>query len=251
MSEREVMRMADVVRVTGLSISTVNRALKRDDGTFPKPTRNGERGNLHFDGQEVREWVAARKRVTDLVKSFGVPDDFMDAVRAIDDEAMTDSLQVAKRYKKRPADVLRSFDKLKCSPEFRQRNFALAEYIDDQGKPRRMVRMTKDGFVLLVGKFTSEDATIMTERYIACYNAMGRYIIALEAGIIMAGDADVIVKLQTLRESASHYASGLATVGHQIRRCEAHEGAVVTRASSAIDTRQIGLPFDLTPARIE
>jgi phage regulator Rha-like protein len=109
-----------------------------------------------------------------------------------------------------------------------------------------MVRMTKDGFVLLVGKFTSEEATLMTERYIGCFNAMKRYIIALESGIIMAGDADVITKLQNLREVARHHASGLATAGHQIRRCEAHEGAVVARVAE--ESRQIALPFQYEEA---
>jgi Rha family phage regulatory protein len=244
-SEKETLTMAQAIKATGLSRSTIVRALKRNDSTFPKPVRNGERGNMHFDREEVLALAAARKRVTDLVKSFGVPDDFMDAVRQVGDEAMTDSLQVAKRYRKTHFNVLQSFDRLKCSAQFRELNFQCTEYIDSQNKSRRMIRMTKDGYILLVGKFQTEAATLVSEKYIACFNAMARYIVALERGILMAGDADVFPKLDKLRAEASHHASGLATVGHQIRRCEAHEGAVVVRVSQTTqETKQIALPFD-------
>lgn len=249
MSEKETLTMAQAIKAAGLSRSTITRALKRDDGSFPKPVRNGERGNMHFDREEVLALVAARKRVTDLVKSFGVPDDFMDAVRAIDDRAMTTSLEVAKRFGKRHDNVLQKFDGLGCSDEFTALNFQVSEYIDATGKPNRMILMTKDGYMLLVGKFTGKAATLTMEKYIACFNAMARYILALESGILMAGDADTINKLVDLRKRASHHASGLATLGHEIRRCEATEGGVVARvAQVAQDTKQIALPFELSAA---
>ena len=236
MSDKETLTMAQAIKATRLSRSTIVRAIKRDDGSFPKPVRNGERGNMHFDREEIIAWANARKRVIDLVKSFGVPEDFMDAVSKIGDRAMTTSVEVAKRYKKLHKNVLRKYDQLGCSEEFSRLNFEPSEYVDERGKPQRMIRMTRDGYMLLVGKFSGSAVTLTVEKYIACFNAMGRYIIALESGIIMAGDADVIVKLQALREQASHHASGLATLGHQIRRCEAHEGAVVVRASHAVRT---------------
>jgi Rha family phage regulatory protein len=244
MSEKETVTMAQAIKLTGLSRSTIGRALKRDDGSFPKPIRNGTIGNIHFNREEILTLVAARQRVRELIKSFGVPEDFMDAVAKVGDRAMTTSLEVAKRYKKLHKNVLRKYDQLGCSEEFSRLNFEPSEYIDERGKPQRMIRMTRDGYMVLVGKFSGSAATLTVEKYIACFNAMARYIIALESGIIMAGDADVINKLQDLREIARHHASGLATAGHQIRRCEAHEGAVVGRVSQATkDTKQIALPF--------
>jgi Rha family phage regulatory protein len=247
MSEKETLTMAQAIKATGLSRSTITRALKRDDGSFPKPVRNGERGNMHFDREEVLALVAARKRVTELVKSFGVPDDFMDAVRQVDDQAMTDSLQVARRYKKAHKNVLQSFDKLVAEiedEEFSRLNFQPSEYVDERGKTQRMVRMTKNGFIVLIGSFTGKPARSIMVKYVKCFDAMARYIIALESGILMAGDADTINKLVDLRKRASHHASGLATLGHEIRRCEATEGGIVARvAQTAQDTRQIVFPF--------
>lgn len=251
MSEKETLTMAQAIKATGLSRSTITRALKRDDGSFPKPVRNGERGNMHFDREEVLALVAARKRVTDLVKSFGVPDDFMDAVRMVDDQAMTTSLEVAKRFGRQHYHILRSMDEViaDCTPEFTASNFGCSDYIDGSGKACRMFNMTKDGYMMLVTSLKGKKARETMQKYIACFNAMARYIIALESGILMAGDADTINKLVDLRKRASHHASGLATLGHEIRRCEATEGEVVVRVSNVVrDTRQIALPFDLPAA---
>ncbi|MEM7621322.1 MAG: Rha family transcriptional regulator [Pseudomonadota bacterium] len=47
---------------------------------------------------------------------------------------MTTSITVADTFEKRHSDVLRSIQTLECSPEFSQRNFALTEYSDAQGR---------------------------------------------------------------------------------------------------------------------
>ena len=43
-------------------------------------------------------------------------------------EVTTTSLKVAEFFNKRHTEVLRTIQNLECSPEFRQRNFASAEY---------------------------------------------------------------------------------------------------------------------------
>ena len=48
-------------------------------------------------------------------------------------EVTTTSLKVAEFFNKRHTEVLRTIQNLECSPEFRQRNFASAEYLDKQG----------------------------------------------------------------------------------------------------------------------
>ena len=45
-------------------------------------------------------------------------------------EVTTTSLKVAEFFNKRHTEVLRTIQNLECSPEFRQRNFASAEYLE-------------------------------------------------------------------------------------------------------------------------
>ena len=85
-------------------------------------------------------------------------------------EPRTTSLAVAKKFGKRHADVLRAVKNVDCSQEFSQRNFALSDYIDEQGKARPMATMTKDGFVFLVMGFTGKVAAKFKEEYINEFN---------------------------------------------------------------------------------
>jgi Rha family phage regulatory protein len=60
-------------------------------------------------------------------------------------------------------DGLRSYDNLQCSREFGRLNSEPTEYIDGQSKICRMVKMTKDGFVMLVMGFAGEAATVFKD----------------------------------------------------------------------------------------
>lgn len=82
------------------------------------------------------------------------------------------SLQVAEHFGKRHRDVLRSIRNLECSDEFSERNFALAKYLDEQGKPRDSYHMSRDGFAMLAMGFTGKEAMRWKEAYIAAFNAM-------------------------------------------------------------------------------
>jgi Rha family phage regulatory protein len=84
----------------------------------------------------------------------------------------TDSRRVAKHFGKRHDSVLRAFDAMNCEEEFSQRNFAVADEPDAQGKLRRIIRMTKDGFALLAMGFTGPQAMKMKVAYINAFNAM-------------------------------------------------------------------------------
>jgi Rha family phage regulatory protein len=81
---------------------------------------------------------------------------------------------LARTFRKRHTNVLRAYDNLKCSDEFRRLNFEASEYINEQGKTQRSVTMTKDGFVMLVMGFTGPSAMVFKEAYIATFNAMAR-----------------------------------------------------------------------------
>ncbi|MEQ5147910.1 Rha family transcriptional regulator [Providencia stuartii] len=89
-----------------------------------------------------------------------------------DHKAITTSQDVSSFFNKRHDDVLKKIRNLDCSQGFSARNFAEAEYIDEQGKPRPMYEMTKDGFVFLVMGFTGKKAAQFKEAYIAEFNRM-------------------------------------------------------------------------------
>jgi Rha family phage regulatory protein len=97
-------------------------------------------------------------------------------VRLEGDRLMTDTLTVAKSTNKRHDNVLRAYDNLQCSAEFSLLNFEESDFVDERGKLRRLVKMTKDGFMLLVMGFKGEVAMAIKEAYIAAFNAMAAYI---------------------------------------------------------------------------
>jgi len=92
----------------------------------------------------------------------------------------TDSRRVAKHFNKRHDNVLRAFDGLGCSAEYRRLNFeeTMVEVPGPKGATRleRIVRMTKDGFMILVMGFTGAEAMRIKEAYIAAFNAMAEQL---------------------------------------------------------------------------
>ncbi|EMA8061180.1 Rha family transcriptional regulator, partial [Escherichia coli] len=86
--------------------------------------------------------------------------------------------KIAKYFGKRHGDVLRKIEQVKadCSREFSQRNFASADYIDEQGKVRPMYSLTKDGWIMVVMGFTGKAAAAIKESYIAAFNWMAEQL---------------------------------------------------------------------------
>jgi Rha family phage regulatory protein len=69
-------------------------------------------------------------------------------IKTVNKEEVTvvTSLDVAETFGKRHADVLRDIENLECSPEFRERNFALSKYsVENNRKTYPMMYMTRDG----------------------------------------------------------------------------------------------------------
>ena len=93
-------------------------------------------------------------------------------------EVWTTSLLVANKFGKRHADVLRAVEKLECSPEFSERNFALtsAEVAQPNGGFRAvpMYRITRDGFSFLAMGFTGRAAAAWKEAFVAAFGKMER-----------------------------------------------------------------------------
>lgn len=87
------------------------------------------------------------------------------------------SLDIAETFGKRHADVLRDIEKLECSQEFTERNFALSSYKDSSGKSNKEYLITRDGFTILVMGYTGEKAMKFKEAYIKQFNAMEKALL--------------------------------------------------------------------------
>lgn len=96
------------------------------------------------------------------------------SVSLIEGRPATTSLEVAQFFGKRHTDVLRDVNNVSgnCPETFSQRNFASAEYSDEQGKPRPMFILYRDGFMLLVMGYTGKKALAMKLAYIEAFNHM-------------------------------------------------------------------------------
>jgi len=85
-------------------------------------------------------------------------------VRVKDGGVFANSRDVAAFFGKQHKDVLRRYDRLECSSEFNERNFAPVDYLDEKGEARRSVDMTRDGFMFVVMGFTGKRAAAATMR---------------------------------------------------------------------------------------
>ncbi len=97
-------------------------------------------------------------------------------INVINGQAVTSSLAIANYFTKRHDDVLKKIRALECSPEFSARNFAGAEYTDDQGKLRPCYNITRDGFAFIAMGFTGKRAAQFKEAYINAFNQMEKQL---------------------------------------------------------------------------
>ena len=87
-------------------------------------------------------------------------------------QVLTNSLLVAEKFGKDHKRVLQDIRDLKCSNQFRQHNFVLSSYCNEQNRELPMYVMNKDGFTLLVMGYTGETAMKFKEDYIDAFNKM-------------------------------------------------------------------------------
>ena len=234
--ERVLIAMPEVVKRCGVSRGTISRL--RKEGLFPTAIRlgNQERGWTRFDADEIDAWVEAREAQKKTVLVPGVPADFRDVVLAEGCEAMTTTLLVARRYGKRHDNVVRAYDNLECSEAFRLLNFEESEHFNEQRKSHRVIRMTKDGFIFLVAKFTGAQASRTFENYIACFNAMATYI-AGQSNIASIQCMREVQRIEDRQTSASHHGRQLSLWGRDKPR-------ELAKLNEMLVTLQMALPFE-------
>lgn len=69
-------------------------------------------------------------------------------------------------------NVLAKIQNLEIPADFSRLNFQPAEYLDEQGKPRKQYTITRDGFTLLAMGFTGKKAMKFKIDFIQAFNAM-------------------------------------------------------------------------------
>ena len=108
-----------------------------------------------------------------------------------DGRPATTSLEIAKFFGKRHTDVLRDINNIlpNCQEKFSQRNFASANYLDDQAKNRPMFIIFKDGFILLVMGYTGKKALVIKLAYIEAFNALEAELQRQREGALPPADA--------------------------------------------------------------
>ena len=108
-----------------------------------------------------------------------------------DGRPATTSLEIAKFFGKRHTDVLRDINNIlpNCPEKFSQRNFASANYLDDQSKNRPMFIIFKDGFILLVMGYTGKKALVIKLAYIEAFNALEAELQRQREGALPPADA--------------------------------------------------------------
>jgi len=87
-------------------------------------------------------------------------------------KVVTDSLTVAKVFRKEHARVMRDIRELGCSEEFRVGNFAESIYVNSQNKEMPKYSMSKKGFTLLAMGYTGKEAMKFKEAYIEEFERM-------------------------------------------------------------------------------
>lgn len=128
----------------------------------------------------------------------------------------TTSLAVAKKFGKRHNNVLRAIEDIDCSPEFSLLNFEQRDFIDERGKVRQMVSMTKDGFIFLVMGFTGKQAARLKEAYINEFNRMSDALNQRQNSLMYQYNK-VTIAYDTATRSASDAGRALAMLGKQIK----------------------------------
>ena len=92
--------------------------------------------------------------------------------------AVCDSLQVAEKFGKRHADVIRAIEKLLMNDSTQNcvQCIKPARYKDASGKYNKMYLLNKDGFVFLAFGFTGKEADAWKWKYIKAFNQMEKLI---------------------------------------------------------------------------
>lgn len=150
----------------------------------------------------------------------------MELVIVNNGKATTTSMVVAEYFGKRHADVIRTIESmLQDADIFSRRNFTLAEYTDEQGKPRPMYELDRDGFTLLAMGFTGKQALQFKLSYIDAFNkaeeALKQVTASLPSDPIMA-QLQIMMNMRqdvvALSNQIPVLSTGIAETRHELQQ---------------------------------
>lgn len=142
-----------------------------------------------------------------------------------DGGVFANSREVAAKFGKRHADVLRTIDQLIAqAPELAERNFAFSGYQDETGRSLPAYDLDRDGFALLAMGFTGKSALKWKLRYIEAFNMMEERLRAAPAAHIGI-DHDARRELEDLRREVETLKLALPAT----RRYPSHPERLVMR----------------------
>ena len=98
-------------------------------------------------------------------------------------EMKTTSKVIAAYFGKAHRDVVRAIHNLQCSDDFKLRNFAHLEFVNDKGLMYEGFEITRYGFAMLCMGFTGSKAAAWKEKFLAAFNAMESALLKQNAGI--------------------------------------------------------------------
>lgn len=129
-----------------------------------------------LEGKSGAEWHARQvKRARPVNTILDIPRADQQMVYALKGQPVTDSLKVAEYFDRQHKNVLQAYDNLP-KDEFNRLNFEPAEFIDQKGESRRMIRMTWKGFSMLAMGFTGQKAYHWKQQFLDAFEMMGQEI---------------------------------------------------------------------------
>lgn len=170
------------------------------------------------------------------------------------DQALTDSLNVAEMFGKRHGDVINSIEKLivrneevakdKRNFSFISKQFIKTKYKDEQGRMQPKYFMNRDGFALLVMGFTGKKAHEWKLKYIDAFNQMEKIVTEKQTNVwIETRQQGMLVRkeetdvLQKLVEYAKEQGSGHADMLYMTYTKLANRMAGISKRDSATNSQ--------------
>jgi Rha family phage regulatory protein len=144
----------------------------------------------------------------------------------------TTSRKVAEFFEKEHSNVLKAIDNLECSEIFRKVNFNSTNYLDVQGKNKREVVLTKDGFVFAVMGFTGKKASQFKEAYIKAFNKM-------EADLSIRSQLTVPQALQALAITSIEIQGEVKTLKERVTALETTPTTPTAKTTQTKETSKI------------
>lgn len=110
-------------------------------------------------------------------------------------QPVVSSLAVAKSFHKQHKHVLRDILDLEVPKEFNRSNFGPISYVDQMGREKPAIEMTRKGFVLLVMGYRGARAMAFKIAYIEAFDRMERELLSGQAAMDrVEGVLDIVAR---------------------------------------------------------